>query len=57
MTSLLRLVPSGLTPWPADRSAVAIARDRWRERAADIEDPAERTAAEALADEDRKSVV
>jgi len=51
MTSLLRLIPSELTPWPADRSAVAIARDRWRERAADIDDAAERAAAEALVDD------
>ena len=50
MTSLLRFTTSDLTPRPADPGAVGTAAQRWRERAADLDDAAERDAALALID-------
>jgi [glutamine synthetase] adenylyltransferase / [glutamine synthetase]-adenylyl-L-tyrosine phosphorylase len=48
--SLLRFTTTGLTPRAADPAAVAIARDRWRERAGDLESGA-RDSALALVDD------
>ena len=51
MTSLLRFATSDLTPRPADLAVAEIARTRWRERAADIDDGTQKDAALALIDD------
>ncbi|MBM3546963.1 MAG: bifunctional [glutamine synthetase] adenylyltransferase/[glutamine synthetase]-adenylyl-L-tyrosine phosphorylase [Alphaproteobacteria bacterium] len=51
MTSLLRFATSDLTPRPADPTAARIALDRWRERAADLDNAGEQEAALALVED------
>ena len=48
MTSLLRFAPSDLTPRPADPALAEVARTRWRERVADLDDDRQKAAALAL---------
>ena len=51
MTSLLRFAPSDLTPRPADPALAEVARTRWRERSADLDDDGQKAAALALVED------